>query len=137
MTTTDPATGWIRCIEPEDIPTDLAELALETAAAAAAALRLPPVTVFLYLPATEDDPDAVRVRLGQEHSRVGGFTYLGEKSRSIFVRGDLEPELTAEVTAHECRHIFQAVNGWKALYSLDELETDARRFHTAWMEKNR
>jgi len=141
MTTTDPATGWIRCIEPEDIPADIADCALHAASGAAVALDIPwALTVFFFEACDADHPDAVGPLKGppQGVAHMGGRTALTRRTERILVRAGLPLELTQHIVCHEVRHVFQGWRGWHELAYAelwDDLEADAEEWANSFLEQ--
>lgn len=125
--------GFIRGCDPSEVPPDIAAIALHTATAAADALELPwGLVVGFFEPTTQQDMRAVGPVNGARH--MNGFHQPSEPHK-IWVRRDLGAWQTESTVAHEARHAWQTVHGWRAFCSRLQLEHDARAYDIKWMAR--
>ena len=128
-TTVYDTAGWIRTVEPEEVPPEYAALCIRAASAAAESLAMDPesMVVYFFTRCAETHPSAAARRL----SHMSGFVPKGEKE-AMWLSVGLSATQLLETAAHEVRHVWQNREGWPAFHSKPQLEHDAREFGRAW-----
>ena len=126
-------TDWIRPLDPDRVPVDVAELVGVTQWGVSEVLGLPFVpTACFFQPCAADHPDAV----GPLRPLRG--VVMPGRPREFYLRAGMSLLETERTTAHEIRHVWQALNGYtSASHSSADLERDAYAFDATWMEGTR
>ena len=129
-----PGPAWIRPVDVDEVPDDLAVVLLRTTAAVGRVLKLPHrVEVSCFVECQPDHPEAAELPLSQAPYGL----CLTSDPRRIHINAHLSPKLAEQTVAHEVRHVWQVRSGLHPLMSKSERERDATVFAAAWVRRAR